>query len=245
MNATRNRLGKRAIPWLLVAASVATLGCENAGQGAVSGAGIGALSGLAIGSLSGNAGAGAAIGAVAGGVGGAVIGDQNRRKNEAAAQQPPPPSTVVVTSQQPYATGQALGRLVGQWRINGTIDSGSGTPLPLYGTARGTIDKIYFVRLDINFTDPRTGSPVQGTSIVSQTGGRGVEMTNSFSSSPTVNHFRGTMDASGTVFDMTQFDPPVSSRRVILRLSTNNQWTADVWGGTNRIESYTFTWVGP
>jgi hypothetical protein len=53
------------------------------------------------------------------------------------------------------------------------------------------------------------------------------------------------MDSSGTVFDMRQFDPPVSSRRVIIRLFTNNQWTADVWDGANRIESYTFTWVGP
>jgi uncharacterized protein YcfJ len=58
-------------------------GCENAGQGAVSGGAIGALGGLAIGSLTGNAGAGAAIGAISGAVAGGVIGDQNQR----AAQQ--------------------------------------------------------------------------------------------------------------------------------------------------------------
>lgn len=57
-------------------------GCDNAGQGAVSGAAIGALGGLAIGSLSGNAGAGAAIGAVSGAVVGGVIGDQNRRAQQ-------------------------------------------------------------------------------------------------------------------------------------------------------------------
>jgi len=57
-------------------------GCNNAGQGAVSGAAIGALGGLAIGSLSGNAGAGAAIGAVSGAVVGGVIGDQNRRAQQ-------------------------------------------------------------------------------------------------------------------------------------------------------------------
>ncbi len=54
-------------------------GCNNAGEGAISGAALGALGGLAIGSLSGNAGAGAAIGAIAGGLGGGVIGDQNER----------------------------------------------------------------------------------------------------------------------------------------------------------------------
>ena len=56
-------------------------GCDNAGEGALSGAGLGALGGLAIGSLAGHAGTGAIIGAVAGGLGGAVIGDQNARKN--------------------------------------------------------------------------------------------------------------------------------------------------------------------
>lgn len=59
------------------------IGCENAGQGAVSGGAIGALGGLAIGSLSGNAGKGAAIGAISGAVAGGVIGDQNRRAEEA------------------------------------------------------------------------------------------------------------------------------------------------------------------
>jgi len=62
--------------------SLSAAGCNNAGQGAVSGAAIGALGGLAIGSLSGNAGAGAAIGAVSGAVVGGVIGDQNRRAQQ-------------------------------------------------------------------------------------------------------------------------------------------------------------------
>ena len=57
-------------------------GCNNAGEGAISGATIGALGGLAIGSLSGDAGKGAIIGAVAGGAGGAVIGDQNQRRDQ-------------------------------------------------------------------------------------------------------------------------------------------------------------------
>lgn len=56
-------------------------GCNNAGEGALSGAALGALGGMAIGSLSGDMGKGAAIGAVAGGIGGAVIGDQNQRRD--------------------------------------------------------------------------------------------------------------------------------------------------------------------
>src|SRR4051812_3827 len=121
--------------------SGATGGCSNAKEGAISGAGIGALSGLVIGSMTGSAGKGAAI------------GDQNKRRDDAAAANqppvgPPPGTTVVVTSPPPvyyiapsnsYATGQALGRLIGQWSISGTIDSGGGRMLPVTGTARGTI----------------------------------------------------------------------------------------------------------
>jgi hypothetical protein len=245
MTLIRKRPCTHAILLLLVGASVASLGCANAGEGALTGVGVGALSGLAIGSLSGNAGKGAAIGAVVGGVGGAVIGDQNRRKDEAAAaaaaQQPP---TMVVVPQQPYSIGQALGRLVGQWSVTGTIDTGSGdTLLPVHGTARGSVDKTYFVRLDLYFTDPRSGEPVQGTSVISQTGSRGVQMTNSFSSSPVVKEFRGDMDSSGTVFDLKQ-RPAANSRRVIVRISGDTQWTADVWEGQRRTESYTFVRIG-
>ena len=64
----------------VLAAAVISSGCNNAGEGALSGAAIGALAGLGIGSLTGSAGAGAAIGAIGGAVGGAVIGDQNERK---------------------------------------------------------------------------------------------------------------------------------------------------------------------
>ena len=154
----------------LVAVLAMSGGCENAQQGAVSGAGIGALSGLAIGSLTGNAGRGAATGAIIGGVGGAAIGDQNRRRNEEAARQSPQPAQTIVVQQQPvsvavtaqpsYQTGSALGRLVGQWNISGTIDGGNGTMLPVHGTARATVDLSYFVRLDLHFTDPRSGEVV-------------------------------------------------------------------------------------
>lgn len=56
-------------------------GCDNAGQGALSGASLGALAGMGLGSLSGNMGKGAAAGALIGAVGGAIIGDQNDRNS--------------------------------------------------------------------------------------------------------------------------------------------------------------------
>lgn len=59
--------------------AIGTVGCNNAGEGALSGAALGSLAGLGIGSLYGEAGKGAAIGAIAGGVSGAVMGDQNER----------------------------------------------------------------------------------------------------------------------------------------------------------------------
>lgn len=75
------RLGGVAV---LCGAVLMSIGCSNAGEGAISGAGLGALGGLAIGSLYGEAGTGAAIGAVAGGLGGAVLGDQNERADRRA-----------------------------------------------------------------------------------------------------------------------------------------------------------------
>jgi hypothetical protein len=77
-HASRRSLGLVASLALIAAAAT---GCNNAGQGAVSGATLGALAGMGIGSLSGDMGKGAAAGAIIGGVGGAIIGDQNRRKS--------------------------------------------------------------------------------------------------------------------------------------------------------------------
>ncbi len=67
---------------LALVSAAGLVGCENAGQGAVSGGAIGALGGLAIGSLSGDAGKGAAIGAISGAIAGGIIGDQNNRAAE-------------------------------------------------------------------------------------------------------------------------------------------------------------------
>jgi hypothetical protein len=250
--------GTLSLPLLLL-----SQGCSNATEGAVSGAGIGAVSGLAIGSLSGNAGAGAAVGAVVGGVGGAVIGDQNRRRDEAAAAasqtpkpQPPPPApapavavaqpastTVVVVngSSRQYSTGEALGRLIGKWQVNGTIDAGDGKTLKVSGTATAAIERTYFVRLDTRFTDPRSGQPVEGTTMISQTGGKGIELTNSFSTSPEMKVFKGSVDQSGSIYTLTQSDPPDTSRRLTVRTAADRTWTAEVWNGNQRLESYTFS----
>lgn len=233
------RLVKATILIALTLATALSSGCQNAGQGAVSGAGIGALSGLAIGSLTGSAGKGAAIGAIVGGVGGAVVGDQNRRKAEQAAATPPPPQTVVV--QQSYQTGSALGRLIGNWNIQGTVNASDGASLPVSGTARATVDKVYFVRFEVQMTDPRNGQVVDGTMVISQTGNRGLAMTNSFSSSPEVKHFTGEMDASATVFNFAQTSPANSSRQIVFRMSSGLGFTADVWDGSRRVESFTFT----
>ncbi len=80
MNRTDN---VRRMSILAIAAAVSTgamTGCENAGQGALSGAGLGALAGMGLGSLSGDMGKGAAAGAIIGGLGGMVLGDQNSRR---------------------------------------------------------------------------------------------------------------------------------------------------------------------
>ncbi len=60
-------------------AGLGTTGCNNAGEGALSGGVLGALGGMAIGSLTGDMGKGAVVGAVLGGLGGLFIGDQNER----------------------------------------------------------------------------------------------------------------------------------------------------------------------
>ena len=89
MNATKTQISKmgwnaRRAGLLAIAGGALAFGtlaggCNNAGEGALSGATLGALAGMGIGSLSGDMGKGAAAGAIIGGVGGAVLGDQNQR----------------------------------------------------------------------------------------------------------------------------------------------------------------------
>jgi hypothetical protein len=233
-----------SIAMLCLSAILFGTGCESAGQGAVSGGAIGALSGLAIGSLSGNAGAGAAIGAVTGAVGGAVIGDQNRRTREAqeaAMQTPPPPQGTTV-----YVTGGPLWNLVGNWNVQDDEIGPDGNRTQTSGAVKGVVDKKYFLRLDCSFKNPNGGDPIEGTSVISQDGGDRLTMTNSFSSSPQMVRYQGKVDKSGLLFTFTQTDPRSDSpRKVSLRITGQNQWTAEVWqkvnGQDQKIESYTFT----
>src|SRR5262245_23222354 len=222
----------------------AAAGCETGGQGALSGGAIGALSGLAIGSLSGDAGKGAAIGAIVGAVGGAVIGDQNRRQNEAASAPPPPPPPTSAAAAQ-YPVSPVLARLVGNWTIQGWVLDEAGRKLDASGSATGTVDKTYFLRMDIRLTDPRSGGPVEGTSVLAQEGGRRISMVNSFSTSPEMRRFEGELDESGTMLSVHQVSPASSatSRRITLRMAGQDQWTAEAWerrGGRDQIvESFT------
>ena len=79
-----SRFVAAVISGALLVAGGASVGCNNAGEGAASGAALGALVGLGLGSLSGDMGKGAAAGALIGGAGGAILGDQNRRADERA-----------------------------------------------------------------------------------------------------------------------------------------------------------------
>lgn len=79
-----NGRGWRAVLAGLAGAAMltGTSGCNNAGEGAMSGAALGALVGMGLGSLSGDMGKGAAAGALIGGAGGAILGDQNSRRRD-------------------------------------------------------------------------------------------------------------------------------------------------------------------
>lgn len=82
MRGMNGRLTKLASVTVIAGAFMATTtGCDNAGEGALSGAALGALAGMGIGSLYGDMGKGAAIGAIAGGLGGLFVGDQNERRS--------------------------------------------------------------------------------------------------------------------------------------------------------------------
>jgi Glycine zipper len=239
----------RCVAWIVMVAAAA--GCENAGQGALSGSAVGALSGLAIGSFSGDAEKGAAIGAIVGAVGGAVIGDQNRRQNEAAAASsrpaPPPssppaaaPMTTAPASQ--YPASPALSRMVGKWTVQGWVLDEAGNTVNVSGTADSVVDKKYFLRTDLRLTDSRNGTVTEGTSILGQEGGRRVTMVNSFSSSPEMKRFEGEIDESGSIFTLRQVAPnggAEGSRRVTIRTSGTDRWTAEAWERRGRRDQCT------
>ena len=79
MKLTSRKPVRFALIAAIAATSVASTGCNNAGEGFLSGAALGSLAGMGLGSLGGHMGVGAAAGAIIGGIGGLVIGDQNAR----------------------------------------------------------------------------------------------------------------------------------------------------------------------
>lgn len=233
---------------LLASAFFTLPGCDNAGQGAVSGAGIGALSGLAIGSLSGNAGKGAVIGAVAGGVGGAVLGDQNRRSNERAQQQhaaiPPassastsgpspsgPPTTVSVTTPASLTQSDrdrlALSKLARNWRVTGweTVD---GQRRLVSGTASGSVENAFFIRLIMTITDEQTRQVNNGNIVFASEPGRGLTMNSHFDTSPFPITYSGTVSNDGNLFTLDEIAPSAGARRIVARFISPTEWVADV-----------------
>ena len=75
-------LASRGAMAIFASAGILTAtGCNNAGEGALSGGALGALAGMGLGSLTGDMGKGAAAGAIIGAVGGAILGDQNNRSS--------------------------------------------------------------------------------------------------------------------------------------------------------------------
>lgn len=223
--------------------------CDNAVQGGASGAGIGALSGLAIGSLSGNAGKGAVIGAVAGGVGGAVLGDQNRRSNErnaqsgagtasnAASASPPPEGSVARADRDRLA----LTRLARSWRVTGweTID---GTRHLVSGTANGSVDNAFFIRLLTTMHDDQSGQTNNGNIVFSSEARRGVTMTGYFDSAPWPSTFAGVTSDDGNVFTLNEI-APATDRRVVIRFISPNQWVADVSSRADNTPHASFTFT--
>jgi hypothetical protein len=84
-SSTSVRVASRVCALAGLAAMTLLVGCNNAGQGALTGAAAGAGAGAIIGSLTGSAGKGAIIGGAAGALGGAVLGDQNERNSRNTA----------------------------------------------------------------------------------------------------------------------------------------------------------------
>lgn len=239
---------------VLIAAGASMLfGCENAGQGAASGAAVGALSGLVIGSMSGNAGTGAAIGAVAGGAGGAVIGDQNRRNaqnaqaqaNATAAQ----PQVIVVNAPTPPAPGlspadrdrAALGKFARNWVVSGW-ETVNGERRFVSGTAVGSVENAFYMRLDMQVTDQLTGRINSGTVTLASEPGRGMTLNSRFNTSPSPVAYVGSVSPDGRVFSFNEVGSQLG-RRMTINFFSDDGFTADVaeLRGGSTVPSANFT----
>jgi hypothetical protein len=241
----------------LAAMGLALAGCNNAGQGAASGATVGALSGLAIGSMFGSAGKGAAIGAIAGGGTGAVIGDQNRRQSEqsaqaaarsrpapAAAPSPAPAAPVppaVATADQ---NRLALVRFARSWSIAGW-QTVNGQRQLVSGTATGTVENAFFVKLVVRVADDQTGWTSSGEVWFASEPGRGITMDSRFDTLPIPVTHAGGVSADGSVFTLDETTPGVVGRRTVIRFLSDSEFVVDdserVNGRMNPIGSLSFS----
>jgi hypothetical protein len=129
-----------------------------------------------------------------------------------------------------YPTSPALNRLVGHWNVEGSMLSAAGERIAFGGTASGTVEKDYFLRLDLQIRDPRNRQEVGGTSVIGQDGGRLLTMANAFSTSPELRVYRGELDPDGSAITLTQIGrSSADARRLVLRFVSNDQWTAEAW----------------
>jgi hypothetical protein len=138
-----------------------------------------------------------------------------------------------------YETGHALGDFVGAWTAAGWAQGAEGPRREIRGTAEGVRDKNYFVRLDVSYPDPASPTPVTGTCVFAQMGGRTVKLTTWFSSSPIMRQYIGTMSADGKRFTFED-----GGRTLILKVNGSTSWEAEVWNDGRQIEGYTFTRTG-
>jgi len=220
-------------------------GCaQNAGQGAATGAGIGALTGLTIAAATGGStGTGMAVGAGVGAAGGAIHGDRNRQRREAANTPPArvptpapnagstPPASVPATPAMTQADRDrlALAQLARTWRVTGweTVD---GQRRLVSGTATGSVEYNFFVRLDMSTRDEQTGRVNTGDIVFASEPGRGLTMNSRFDTSPSPLTFEGAVTDDGRVFTLDEIAPRRGNtgRRVVIRFLSSDEWVADV-----------------
>lgn len=254
---TRSSAASLSMSAFLFGISLLVSGCNNARQGAVSGAGIGALSGLAIGSLTGEAGKGAAAGAIIGGVGGAVIGDQNRRASrgapgKAAAPAGTPAGTPATAATPPPLTRAdqdrlALAKFARSWKVTGWEVTGEGRR-NVVGTARGSVENNYFVRLDMRVAAEGQPDAVStGNIILGSEPERGVAMTSRYSTTPVPLSYVGRVADNGNTFT---FDETLNTRtarhRIVIRFLSADEFVADVTvaNGTGSVPQASFRFTG-
>jgi hypothetical protein len=129
-----------------------------------------------------------------------------------------------------FPTSPVLNKMVGTWNVDGSVRSASGQRIACAGTATAKVERDFFLHLDMKVHDPSSGQDVEGSSLIGQDGGRLLTMASAYSSHPELRIYRGELDQSGTVITLNQIARASDeSRRIVLRLVSNDEWTAEVW----------------